>query len=126
MKTLPDDLYDTRQSLHGPQLLPLPLLPESWVGRLRPPAPRLIAALYAPGHSATADRSATEHPELVHAHTCQCAQSHVQSELSLWNYIWVSVCFFDGAERKAMEIQLNQNGFCLMTFKFYGWMACVK
>ena len=28
MKTLPDDLYDTRQSLHGPQLLPLPLLPE--------------------------------------------------------------------------------------------------
>ena len=28
MKTLPDDLYDTRQSLYGPQLLPLPLLPE--------------------------------------------------------------------------------------------------
>ena len=52
MKTLPDDLYDTRQSLHGPQLLPLPLLPELAGCALSCPllvtAPRLIAALSCP------------------------------------------------------------------------------
>ena len=52
MTTLPDDLYDTRQSLHGPQLLPLPLLPELAGCALSCPllvtAPRLIAALSCP------------------------------------------------------------------------------